>query len=302
MNLKKYLTTAVIICLTFILFYYNPQSSHITKVQAKNIASQNNNLPQADLSRLIPNISDNAYTTPAIIVVKYGILEPETYITKKTTVGQALTDLNITYDDDDIIYPNPKTPIYNGITIKITKVSLLCTEKTLTTPFTIQYKNDPDKPVGTQTILQQGVNGKILEKECFKSYNGVVNKSKSIIKKKELVKSSPQIIANGTKVVTTNASCKHWDNIIDSKTEDERIRNWLKGLMRCESTCNPLAQNGTAFYGLLQFMPATYRSYGGTDIWNGEEQLDIAIKMYYHYGGNVSYIARQWPCTVKYLH
>ncbi len=263
------------------------------------VVNGNTNNNQSHFETLIKKEADT--NIPTIIIVEDGILPKKTYITLKKTVGESLKELGLKYDNDDIVYPSLSSPVHDGMTIKIIKVSTICSEKFITVPYTTIYKEDPNSPIGSNTIVKPGINGSILRKKCTLSYNGIVDKNKEVKKEQVLVTMAPQVIARGTKKISTNSSCKYWDNIIDKKTSDKRVRKWLKGLIRCESTCNPLAQNGSSFYGLLQFMPATFKAYGGTDIWNGQEQIDVAIKMYNHYNGNATYIIRQWPCSIKFL-
>ena len=84
----------------------------------------------------------------------------------------------------------------------------------------------------------------------------------------------------------------YWNSAIAlmDATEDERA--WLSRVMACESMGNEYAVNftGSAASGLMQFMPNTYYGNGGTDVWNGHEQLQVALKMYQH--GQ----AYQWAC------
>lgn len=286
----------------FIFTVYNILQTAIpNNVYAKttDVVKEDTDKKVASLDTLIKK--ENTASIPTIILVEDGILPKKTYITTKTTVEESLKELGFKYDNDDIIYPSPSSSVHDGMTIKIIKVSTVCTEKVITIPYTTIYKEDPTSPIGSNTIIKRGVNGSVLKKRCTISYNGVVNKNKEVKKEQTLVVMTPQIIAKGTKKVNTNSSCKYWDSVIDKKTTDRRVRNWLKGLIRCESTCNPSAQNGTSFYGLLQFMPATFKAYGGTDIWNGQEQIDVAIKMYNHYHGNATYIIKQWPCSRRFL-
>jgi hypothetical protein len=72
--------------------------------------------------------------------------------------------------------------------------------------------------------------------------------------------------------------CNYWFAYVDTLSLENHESTLLKKLIKCESTCNPQASNGVN-HGLLQFHPSTYRNNGGTDIWNGYEQIDIALKM-----------------------
>ncbi|HVC38721.1 MAG TPA: transglycosylase SLT domain-containing protein [Candidatus Dormibacteraeota bacterium] len=56
---------------------------------------------------------------------------------------------------------------------------------------------------------------------------------------------------------------------------------WLLGVAKCESGLNPTDVNrSSGASGLFQFMPATFKGHGGTDIWDPVQQADIAAKMF----------------------
>ncbi len=48
----------------------------------------------------------------------------------------------------------------------------------------------------------------------------------------------------------------------------------------CESGMDPNAVGIHGEIGLYQFMPETYAAYGGTDIWNPWEQVEVAAHMW----------------------
>jgi len=86
-------------------------------------------------------------------------------------------------------------------------------------------------------------------------------------------------------------SCGYWDTEIDGMTESIGERNWLKRVMKCESMCRSWAKNSTSeASGLMQFMPSTFHGNSGVNIWDGREQLEVALRMYRN--GQ----AWQWSC------
>lgn len=55
----------------------------------------------------------------------------------------------------------------------------------------------------------------------------------------------------------------------------------LVRVMYCESQGDPSAVNPvTGDTGLFQFQPSTFYAYGGTDIWNPYNQIEIAAQMW----------------------
>lgn len=68
--------------------------------------------------------------------------------------------------------------------------------------------------------------------------------------------------------------------------------NFLVNVMYCESEGDPTAYNyETGDTGIMQFHPATFYAYGGTDINNPYEQIDVAARMF---SEGLSYL---WVCA-----
>jgi soluble lytic murein transglycosylase-like protein len=57
--------------------------------------------------------------------------------------------------------------------------------------------------------------------------------------------------------------------------------SWLISTAQCESNLNAYAYNPSGPYdGLLQFLPSTFAAHGGTDIWDPNQQAQIAASMF----------------------
>ncbi len=57
--------------------------------------------------------------------------------------------------------------------------------------------------------------------------------------------------------------------------------SWLVSTAACESGYNPYAYNPAGPYdGLFQFLPSTFRAHGGTNIWDPNQQAQIAASMF----------------------
>lgn len=82
-------------------------------------------------------------------------------------------------------------------------------------------------------------------------------------------------------------------------------RRVLIDLIKCESGGNPKVINpqdtdGTASIGLLQFKPSTYKTAGGKDIMNGQEQLNVFLD-WYGDGKSVYWWQHQFPaCSQRH--
>lgn len=55
---------------------------------------------------------------------------------------------------------------------------------------------------------------------------------------------------------------------------------WAIYTIDCESGFNIYAKNGSGATGLFQFLPKTYKSNAGTDLYNWKEQVRVAKSMY----------------------
>lgn len=165
--------------------------------------------------------------------------------------------------------------------IKIIELKQEVIESHYEIDFDTQIIKNSNLELGNENIIQEGSPGKVTEiiKTIYK--NGTLAEEVVLSKK---VDRQPQtrIIEIGTKVVipADQTGCEYWDKVIDSKTQDSEEREWLKEVMRCESTCNSKADSGT-YKGLFQFHPNTFErnSEEGMDIWNGGDQIDVTLKM-----------------------
>ena len=91
--------------------------------------------------------------------------------------------------------------------------------------------------------------------------------------------------------VSVVPNCDKWYAVADKYVTNEVEGSWVKRVMRCESTCNEKAYNASSSAsGIMQFLPSTYRANGGKDMWDGEEQIQVALRMY-RMGQ-----AYQWSC------
>lgn len=146
-------------------------------------------------------------------------------------------------------------------------------------PFTTIKKADNSQPLGKKIDIQKGENG---QKETSKKniYHGENLISSEIITENIIKEKIDYIYSVGTKLENHGISgCNYWNSYVDTLTVTEDESSWLKRVMNCESHCNPNATNGVN-NGLMQFASSTYKSNGGKNIWDGYEQIEIALKMY----------------------
>ncbi len=170
------------------------------------------------------------------------------------------------------------------ISIEVSRITV--SEQTITEPIMPPEKKveNPQKPNGTRTVLTQGVEG-LLEKTFRITAKDGEEIDRELVSVKTLREATPTIIEVGTKVVRptypATTACTNWDKAIDAATSDPQARDFLYFLSRCESHCNNTAvnRNGT-YFGLFQFSKRTFTNYGGKNIFDGNEQIRLALDIY----------------------
>ncbi len=172
----------------------------------------------------------------------------------------------------------------NSISIEVSRITI--TIRTVTEPIASPENiiENPQKPKGTRTVLSSGSEG-LLEKTFRITAKDGEEVDRELVSTKVLQKAEPTIIEIGTKVVRPtyppSAACAKWDEAIDSATTDPGARDFLHFLSRCESHCNNAAINRTGkYFGLFQFNKTTFTNYGGHDIFDGNEQITLALDIY----------------------
>jgi hypothetical protein len=216
-----------------------------------------------------------------------------------------LKEANIILDSDDEILPSKNAYIPNKGVIVIVEVE----SKIFVNTEAIKYKSktveDNTMDKGKSIVDVKGTNG-VLEKTIRVIYKDSVAFSSEIIDTRILIPSITQVVRVGTKVVTIH-NCVYWANVVNDMVQDERERRWLKSIMYWESGCDSGSniekyfEGSKGFYGLFQFTPKTfYELFGGTNIWDGYNQIEIAHKMYNYYHDDVG-LSNQWPTNKLFL-
>jgi hypothetical protein len=215
------------------------------------------------------------------------------YLVSNSQVDLILDELGLSYSTVDNISPGLDQHIANLGAIKVVRVNYEDIEEVEVIPFETQYIDDANLEVGNEYIVQDGEDGQLTVVFTVKYEEGSeVERTEG----KQFVSKQPinKIIARGTKqpvvsvpdVKGANISCEFWDSVIDSVTSDPIERGWMKHVMRCESACNPHAGQGRTYLGLFQFSLSTFQAYGGTDIFDGNQQIHTALNIYRLGGGD----------------
>lgn len=214
------------------------------------------------------------------------------------TVGDVVKTLGINVDDY-IITPDLDTKISDNLLVKLVKVEKTFETVTEIVPFRSEQVNDSSMYVGTSLVTQEGQNG-VKEITILRTFHDGQMVEEKVTDQKMVTPVVNKITKVGTReridfstVPGLNNSCVQWDSYIDQITGSDAERYWLKSVMRCESGCYAGANNGGLYKGLMQFSERTFAGYGGTNIWDGYQQLRISLTIYRSGGA-----AHHWPaCT-----
>jgi hypothetical protein len=213
-----------------------------------------------------------------------------------------ISDYNIDYND--IVEPKLDEYIASGSTIVITEVDVEVYTEEKTLPFeTSTYETD-NYDTGSFITEVNGQDG--YSKDTIRIiYEDGIAVRKETIKNEIIQEPVTEVIAIGTRSVTI-ASCEYWGEVVDNITTDQTKREWFKYVMWRESGCDSgkTSYGSGAFKGLMQYLPSTfYTLYGGSDIWDGYEQILIASSIYdekLSYGEiGWTYLQSQWPTATK---
>ncbi|GAB4157624.1 MAG: hypothetical protein Fur003_1380 [Candidatus Dojkabacteria bacterium] len=245
---------------------------------------------------VIKNIKVNQPLHDIKVVSLWQNNQESVYYTTKETVKEILEEVGVPYQAEDKIEPSLDQVVVTGANIFVKEITYEELEKSFPVEFSTKYISDSTMFEGSTKVVQEGVIGTRVNKYKLTYQDGLLIDNQLI--SSELVAAPvEQIIAKGSKkLAVSEFNCPKWDAVVDATTSNSKERSWLKFIMRCESACNAgiVSKNGL-YYGLFQFMQSTFKNYGGTDIFNGNQQISTALKVY-RLGG-----ATQWGmCNAKF--
>ncbi len=208
-------------------------------------------------------------------------------VTTDATVGQVLSDLNITLSKHDRLSPRMKAPVADGMRIVIKRVTIKRVTKTASIPYSVIHRSDSSMYEGSSSVVTGGVEG---AKRLVYSVVYVDGKwsGRTLLSSALLREPRSEIERVGTKsrpVVhtappppATSSSGLNWDAVA-----------------ACESGGDWSINTGNGFYGGLQFTISTWDAYGGqayaprADLASREDQIAVADRVYQGQG------AGAWP-------
>ena len=152
----------------------------------------------------------------------------------KGTVGDALTEVGIAYDDDDIIDPNPEAQLADGDIISFKEVTVETLTEEVTIEYETEYRDEPTILKGYWNVSQKGKDG-LAEVTYEVTYvNGEETNRKAI---EENMIEEP---VNRIELVGTGLTKLHADE--DSSEEDKEVEN------PDEQATNPTVPGTTTSY------------------------------------------------------
>ncbi|OQA15857.1 MAG: Cell wall-binding protein YocH precursor [bacterium ADurb.Bin363] len=133
------------------------------------------------------------------LIVTVANKSPVNIKSTKRYVYQVLSDMKISLDSEDRIYPVPQTPIVEGMKINVTKVRHKLYAEKIYIPYKIVYRDDPTLEEGKENVAQEGREGVIryVKKVYYKNHQ---ISSEKLVKKDVLAEPIAKIILVGTKV------------------------------------------------------------------------------------------------------
>jgi hypothetical protein len=213
--------------------------------------------------------------TVTTIDLRYAGQASTVTVTDATTVGAALTQLDLTVDGDDRVSPARDVKVSDGMSLVVDVVSV---DRT-TTKKTIKYKTVKKKTSsmmrGQTKTVRSGRTGKVTTTTVVTTVNG-----------------------EATKVVTTKVDRKVRSKIVKVGTNRlnlARMKQWNR-IARCESGGNWHINTHNGYYGGLQFNLSTWKSAGGRKFAtyphkaSKNEQVHVANTLYKKRG------SRPWSC------
>ena len=190
------------------------------------------------------------------------------------TVVNALTDLGLVWDSDDLITPAPTVPLTDDLAISLVRVDQQTVSVDVPIPFDTQNSDDPDTAKGKVTVVTPGVNGVMSQTVVQTLHNGVIVDE---LVTSENVTTEPvtQVIVTGTKAPVTapaplvavtpgSAQAIAYDMVMARGWDDSQF-SCLVSLWNRESGWRTNASNSSGAYGIPQALPGSKMSSVGAD-------------------------------------
>jgi resuscitation-promoting factor RpfB len=165
--------------------------------------------------------------------------------THQTTIRSLLSEKEFSLGEKDTVTPGLDTPIVEGMTVKITRVSVQVTTKEEVIPRPVKKINDPNLLRGTNQVREEGADGKQKVTYELTYNNGVVVKSRQLAVE-NLVEPKTRVEVVGTKVFYPNEIVALAGELAAQRGWDGDQWDALYNLWVREANFNPAAVNPTS--------------------------------------------------------
>ena len=186
------------------------------------------------------------------------------------TVKDALTDLGLSWDSNDLITPDLTNALTDDLAISLVRVDQQTVLVDVPIPFETQNSDDPEATQGKVTIVTPGVNGVMSQTVLQTLHDGMVVDE---LVTSENVTAEPvtQVTVTGTKasapavsVAPGTSQAIAYDMVIARGWDDSEF-NCLVALWNRESGWRTNAANASGAYGIPQALPGSKMASAGPD-------------------------------------
>ena len=236
------------------------------------------------------------------VTVTVGTDPATSVITESATVADVLAAVGVALGPDDVVSPDPATPVAEGLPIVVTRISYLNeTENQPIAQPADQTENDASMDAGTKAVAQQGQSGVVQVSFRTTVTNGQ-NGPREEVSRTVVTEPLPTITKVGTKQAPAPApapaapapaaaaapapapAAAPAPAPAPSNSGGWSV-NW-DAIAKCESGNNWSINTGNGYYGGLQFDIRTWLGAGGgdyaprADLASKDQQIEIAERVY----------------------
>jgi uncharacterized protein YabE (DUF348 family) len=244
-------------------------------------------------------------TTPkAVTLIVAGV--PRRVVTTSATVGQLLTEYDLTVRPTDRLSAAAGQVLAPGMQVRLIRVDVRNQSVTETVGFSTTTRRDASLAKGRTVVEDAGRTGRRKVVYQLQVVDGRVAGRKAIAATM-IDAPEPRVVRVGTKVVEDDSSSGGSSSSSSSSSSSRSSGGSVSGvdglnwaaLARCESGGNPRAVNPSGrYYGLYQFSVSTWRSVGGSGLPSNASSAEqtYRAKLLYKRAGRGS-----WPTCGRRL-
>lgn len=258
-------------------------------LQQQGLTVADNQEVTPDLDTALADGTRISIVTLPTVSLTVGTRDATTVYSDATTVAGLLADKGIALGSYDVVSPKVDSPVTDGMTVAVTKVTVKTTTKTeaVAQPADKQV-GDSSLAVGSKKVVTEGHPGKVTIYYHTKIANGVAGDPVEV-SRKTVTPAVASVVHVGTKSSVSSSSA------VAPASIGANGVNW-DAVAQCESGQRWNINTGNGYYGGLQFDIRTWLGNGGgkyaprADLATKAQQIDIANYVYAHRG------LQPWGC------